>query len=780
MLVGGVLAPSYLTPVAGAATQLASASSSEVEATAVVRETCVRCHNDRMLTGNLSLEHFDVAAAADNAEVAEKMIRKLRAGMMPPPGTRRPEPEVLLTLVEAIEDVVDTAAAIDPDPGTRTFQRLNRPEYERAIQDLLALEVNAGDWLPLDQMSANFDNMADAQTLSPTLLEGYLNAAAAISRLAMGDARAPIVDWTYSNNDYVSQHPWDHVAGAPYGTRGGMVVDHIFPADASYLLEMTFASGANTRVEDLDVSIDGERVAVLSYNTDRQYDADGRGGVPMRTDPISVRAGQHRVAVAFVRRAEGPYEDLIRPHDWSFAGGGSGGAGITTLPHLRDAIIRGPYNVTGLSDTPSRQRIFTCRPTTAAEARPCARSILTRLGGRAYRRQPTTGEIDGLMTFYDGGVVKGGFEAGVQLGLEALLSSPYFVFRLEREPVDAPRRGYRLDDIDLASRLSFFLWGTAPDDELIALASQDRLSSDELQRQALRMLADARSEALGLRFAGQWLRLQDMEKVRPDPNFYPNYDENLAAAMREETARFFSSLVRENGSILDLYRADYTFLNERLARHYGIPGVAGQRFRRVAYPDDTRLGILGHGSVLTLTSLANRTSPVLRGKWVMEVLMGTPPPPPPPNVPDLDETEGATTGRVLTTRERLEIHRANPACSSCHRFMDPIGLALDNFDVTAKWRVRENGVALDTRGEFYDGTPVSSPAELADALTARPLPLVRTFTENLLAYAIGRRVEYFDQPTIRAIARAAEGDEYRLASFVIGVVQSEAFQRKRP
>ena len=745
----------------------------------VVRRTCATCHNDQSLRGNLSLEQFDVAAAADDADVAERMVRKLRAGMMPPPGMRRPDDAALLELVETLERNLDASAAVAPDPGGRTFQRLNRHEYARAVKDLLALDVAAGDWLPLDQLSANFDNIADAQTLSPMLVDAYLNAASAISRLAVGEGDGMAVDHTYSNSEYVSQHPWDHVEGAPYGTRGGIVVDHVFPADGEYLFELRFSSGANTRIEDIDVSVDGERVALLHYNTDRQVDADGRGGVPMTTPPIFVRAGQRRLAAAFIRQTDGPYEDLIRPHDWSFAGGGSGGSGITTLPHARDLVISGPFNVTGLSQTPSRQRVFSCRPTAPDEARPCAQEILSRLGQEAYRRVPTSDDIDGLMTFYEAGSEQGGFEEGVRTAIEAMLASPHFVLRLEREPVDAPRRGYRVNDVDLASRLSFFLWGTPPDDELQRLADEGRLSPEELERQALRMLADPRAEALGSRFAAQWFRLQDMDKVRPDPNFYPNFDENLAAAMRRETELFFSHLVQENRSLLDLYRADYTFVNERLARHYGIPGVAGREFQRVTYPDDTRRGILGHGSVLVLTSLANRTSPVLRGKWVMEVLLGTPPPPPPPDVPTLEDTEGTRDGRLLTTRERMEMHRANPACTSCHRLIDPIGLALDNFDVTAQWRLRENGAPLDTRGDFYDGTPVSTPGELVDALLARPLPLVRTFTENLLAFATGRRVEHFDQPTVRAIARSGETNDYRMASFVLGVVNSDAFQRKR-
>ena len=779
VFVGSATQPGLASRVPGPAVARLAQAPPATDPNQVVRRTCTTCHNDQSLRGNLSLEHFDVTAAFDDAAVAERMVRKLRAGMMPPPGARRPDGDTLLTLVEALEHNLDAGAAIAPDPGGRTFQRLNRAEYARAIEALLALDVDAGDWLPLDQMSANFDNIADAQTLSPMLLEAYLNAASAISRHAIGESGGPPVDHTYSNSEYISQHPWDQLEGAPYGTRGGMVVDHVFPADAQYVFGLTFTSGANTRLEDVDVSIDGERVALLHYNTDRRVGADGRGGVPTETQPVFVRAGQHRVAAAFIRRADGPYADLIRPHDWSFAGGGSGGSGVTTLPHVRDVIISGPYNVTGLSETPSRQRVFTCRPTGPDEARPCAREIIMRLGREAYRRAPTAQDIDGLMSFYEDGAATGGFEIGVRTALEAMLASPHFVLRLEREPVDAPRRGFRVSDVDLASRLSFFLWGTPPDDELQTLADEGRLSPEKLEGQALRMLADPRAEALGTRFAAQWFRLQDMDKVRPDPNFYPNYDENLAQAMRRETELFFANLVQENRSLLDLYRADYTFVNERLARHYGIPGVAGRQFRRVAYPDDTRRGILGHGSMLVLTSLANRTSPVLRGKWVMEVLLGTPPPPPPADVPALEDTAGAKDGRLLTTRERMELHRSNPSCSSCHRLIDPIGLALDNFDVTGQWRLRENGATLDTRGVFYDGTPVSTPRELVNALLARPVPLVRTFTENLLAFAIGRRVEHFDQPTIRAITRAAEANDYRMASFVMGVVGSDAFQRKR-
>ena len=753
--------------------------SGDVSLNDVIQDTCVRCHNERRLSGNLSLVGFDADEADQNAEIAERMIRKLRAGMMPPVGARRPGGDTLQTVVEELERVVDAAASRNPNPGGRTFQRLNRAEYEQAIRDLLLLKVDASEWLQNDQMSANFDNIADVQSLSATLLESYLNAASEISRWALGNRSAPAVDQVYKLPEYVSQHPWDHVEGAPYGTRGGVVIDHVFPADAEYVFAMTFNGGRNARLEDVDISIDGERVALLHY-TRSGAGADGRGGSGIRTEPIMLRAGQHKVSAAFIRRGDGPYEDLLRPHEWSLAGGGSGGNGITSLPHLRDLIVSGPYNTTGISETTARAKIFSCRPTVPSEELACAREIVSRLGSEAYRRPLSGNDISGLMNFYSAGSARGGFEGGVRRALEAILASPHFVFRFEREPENKdPGEIYRLSDVDLASRLSFFLWGMPPDAELLEIAVGGKLSDKELARQSQRMLADPRSEALGTRFAGLWLRLQDLYKVRPDPNFYPNFDENLADAMRRETELFFYNLVREDKSFLELFSADYTFVNERLARHYGIPGVSGNHFRQVDYLEDQRRGLLGQGSVLVLTSMANRTSPVLRGKWVMEVLLGTPPPPPPPGVPDLDETGTVSDGKFLTTRERMELHRENPACSSCHSLMDPIGLALDNYDVTGRWRLRENGNPIDTRGDFYDGTPVSDPVELIDALLKRPIPLVRNFTENLMAFALGRRVEHYDQPTVREISKNAEKDGYRLSSFIMGIIQSDAFQMKR-
>ena len=760
-------------------------AASHADYNGLVKRYCVGCHNDRNKdrAGSLTLASFDIAKAGEHADVAERMIRKLRASMMPPPGAARPDDATYQQFIVSLENTVDAHARINPNPGGRPFQRLNRPEYARAIKDLLELDVDSSKWLPNDTMSANFDNIADEQALSPTLLEAYLNAAAEISRLAVGDKNAPSIDIAYTNSTYTSQHPWDRVPGAPYGTRGGMVINHVFPADGEYQFEMMFNSGDNTRFEQVDVSVDGQRVALIEYESLNLQGADGRGASPHRTDPIFIKAGQHKISAAFVRKIDGPYEDLIKPHEWSYAGGGSGGSGITTLPGMEELVVRGPIKAVGISNTASRQKVFSCRPTSKADEAACARQIITRLGAEAYRRPLTNVEIERLVPFYESGAAKGGFEQGVRQALETILASPHFIFRFEKAPTDARSVSggtYRVADIDLASRLSFFLWGLPPDKDLIAAAQRRELSTVAgLEKHARRMLADPRAEALASRFAAQWLRLQDVEKVRPDPNFYPNFDENLAEAMRTETKMFFESLLREDRSLLDLLTADYTFVNERLARHYGFPGVIGRDFRRITYPDSTRRGILGQGSMLVQTSLANRTSPVLRGKWVMEVLMGTPPPPPPPNVPDLEAAGEAKDGRMLTTRERMEIHRQNATCASCHRFMDPIGLALDNFDVTARWRVRENGMPLDTAGDYYDGTKITSLPELNAALLKRPLPLVRNFTENLMVYALGRRAEYYDQPAIRQISKQAEAANYKISSFILGVIKSDAFRMRR-
>ncbi len=764
------------------------------------RYCAASCHNATNKRGNLSLVGYKVEESHKDIETSERVIRKLRTDMMPPPGSRRPRGDSLVMLADAIETTVDGAGPINP--GARVFQRLNRAEYEAVIRDLLALEIKAGDYLPLDTKSANFDNISAAQLLSPTLLEAYLNGASAVARMAIGERSPVFAQSTYKTSPFASQHPWDHVEGTPYGTRGGLVVAHNFPADAEYEFRLNVAGGIGTKLEDIDISIDGERVALLMYERGiarNNSSADAPLGADyLRSEPIRITAGQHKVSVAFVARALGPYEDLIKPHDWSRASGGSAAAGSTEPPAIMEVQINGPKNVTGISDNESRKRIFSCKPGSKATERTCATQIINRLGERAYRRPLTVRDRNALLAFYDRGAAASGksaaatdhgataskdnaFEDGIRLALQAMLASPYFVFRIEPTPSNvAEGTNVPVSDVDLASRLSFFLWGTMPDDRLLTLAKAGRLSEKlTYEREVKRMLADSRASALSTRFAAQWLRLPDLDLVHPDAFFFPDFDQGLADAMKRETELFFNDIVRNDRNVLEMFTADWTYVNERLARHYGIPNVAGTDFRRVEYPDSTRRGILGHGSILVQTSLGNRTSPVLRGKWVMEVLLGSPPPPPPPNVPDLEQTEGTKEGKVLTTRERMEMHRANPTCRSCHVFMDPLGLALDNFDVTGRVRFRENGAALDTRGTTYDGTAVSTAAELNRWLVKRPAPLLRNFAENLFAYALGRRVEDFDQPAIRQIVKSAEAKNNKFSAYVYGVVTSRAFRQKR-
>ena len=756
----------------------------------VIEQYCLRCHNDRRLLGNMSLERFDPADAPADAELAERMIRKLRAGLMPPPGTRRPTEEALTALAVSLEQQLDAAAAANPTPGRRSFQRLNRAEYRASIRDLLDLEIDPGAYLPLDTRSANFDNIADAQLLSATLTDGYLRAAAEISRLAVGDPHITPTESTYRVSRWDSQT--ERAEGAPYGTRGGASVQHNFPADGyhgfrvSFHHETTgalFGNGRNAlhtrdgEPELLEISIDGEPVAVLEVN--RWMHASDPDGVNIRSERVFVRAGPRQVSAAFVRRSEGPLQDLISPHDWSLASTSIAGSyGFTALPHLRDLAVGGPYEAVGVSETPSRARVFSCRPGEGEDARACAREIIVRLGTQAYRRPLTDDDITGLLGLYDAGATAGGFEDGVRTALEGILASPHFVFRFEEPGEGGGGGAYRVGGTDLATRLSFFLWGSGPDAELLEAATTGRLFDPSgIEDQVRRMLADERARALSTRFAAQWLRLQDLEKIQPDVRVAPDFDESLKRAMLRETEAFFDNLARADRPVLELLTADYTFVNERLARHYGIPGVAGDRFRRVDYRHDERRGLLGHGSILTLTSHAGRTSPVLRGKWVMEVLMGTPPPPPPPDIPEIED-DAVEDGRFLTVREKLEMHRDDPRCVSCHRMIDPIGLALENFDVSGAWRIRDRGTPIDAASDFYDGTPIASPSELRAALLKRPEPLLRTFTENLMAYALGRRLEYHDMPAVRRIVREAAAHDYRVSAFILGVATSDAFRMK--
>jgi hypothetical protein len=732
------------------------------------------------MAGGLSLAAFDAAHVAENRAVGEKMIRKLRSGMMPPAGARRPDGPALVALAESLETRIDAVAAGRPAPGWRPFQRLNRAEYASAVRDLLALDIDASAMLPPDTISNGFDNVADAQTFSPALMDGYLRAASKVTALALGDPDASPSEASYKLPKTASQ--LRRANGAPIGTRGGVSVVHTFPADGEYVFRMEmFAEplgllfGSTAKDEQIDVSVDGARVAI--FNIDPRM-SEEKTGLSLKTVPIAVTAGPHRVTAAFVQRFEGPINDFIAPIEHTLADTEIGTAyGITTLPHLRSLNIVGPTKVTGVSETPSRRTVFTCRPTAPADEMACAREIVGALAARAFRGPVSDRDVARLMRFYQDGRDARNFELGIARALEAVLASPQFLFRLEPAPTGLKAdAAYRHSDHELASRLSFFLWDAPPDAELLALAGQKKLGlPDVLGRQVTRMLGDRRADALSTRFAGQWLRLQDLEKVSPDPIQFPGYDQTLADALKRETELFFDSIVREDRSVLDLLEADYTFVNERSARHYGIPGVSGPEFRRVPLPAYRR-GILGHGSILTLTSNPDRTSPVQRGKWVLEVLLGSPPPPPPPNVPALEETTATAGGKVLSVRQRMEEHRANPACRSCHRVIDPLGLALENFDATGAWRTKDGTFPVDPTGVLYDGTKMDGPADLRGALLTHKDAFLLSFTERLLTYALGRRVEPDDMPAVRRIIRTAAARGYRMSAFITGVVASSAFQ----
>jgi mono/diheme cytochrome c family protein len=748
--------------------------------TATVKQYCATCHSERGKAGGLSLAGFDAATILEQRELTEKIIRKLRAKMMPPSGAKRPEGSALADMALAFETRIDAEADRVPTPGARSFLRLNRAEYQRAVKDLLALDIDVTALLPADTISQGFDNVADAQTFSPALMESYLRAAGKVAALALGDRDAEASEAHYRVPKTASQ--LQRVEGAPFGTRGGLSVMHTFPADGEYVFRVDlhgnacgFLFGAPSTDEQIEISIDGERRALLAIDP-KMY--EGTTSLNVKSPAIHVPAGAHRVTAAFLQKFEGPVNDLIAPIDHTLADTQIGVAfGITTMPHLKDLAIAGPTRVTGISDTESRRAVFTCRPTSTRNEQDCATEIVRKVATKAFRRPVSDVDFADLMGFYQMGRDERDFEGGISAALEAILASPQFIFRLESAPANAVAGSpYKLRDLDLASRLSFFLWGTGPDDALAQVAAQGRLSAPGmLERQVRRMLADPRSEALAQRFAGQWLRLRDVEEILPDALLYPYFDRTLGRAMMRESELFFDSLVREDRSLLELITADYTFVNERLAKHYGLPNITGTEFQRVTVPE-TRRGILGHGSVLVQTSVADRTSPVMRGKWVMEVLLGSPPPPPPPNVPALEETGAATNGRVLTVRERMEEHRKNPACTSCHRVIDPLGLTLENFDVTGRWRIKDNGHPVDSSGVLYDGTAMEGPIGLRAALIKNKDPFLLSFTESLMTFALGRRLEATDLPAVRRVIRGAARQDYRLSSFILGVVGSPAFQ----
>ncbi len=749
----------------------------------ITKQYCVGCHSEKGKAGGLSLVGFDATHAEQHADIAEKIIHKLRLGMMPPPGARRPEGAVLTQFAVGLETKIDAVAMLRPNPGRRGFQRLNRAEYERSVHDLLDLDVDVNAFLPPDTLSAGYDNIADVQTFSPTLMEGYLRAAGRISTLAVGDRNASPSEATFKVPRTQSQ--MKHIDGTPWGTRGGIAVTHTFPADGDYSFRIMLHGtptgqlfgSVSSRSEQIDLSINGERVALLDI--DYKISETDKNGLNLVTPRVHVKAGPQHIAAAFIQKFDGVVDDLVSPIDYTLADTEYGdNVGITILPHVRDLSITGPYKVTGVSDTPSRRKVFVCRPTAQADEIPCARRILSTLATEAYRRTANSEDVESLMEFY-GDARKGhDFEAGIKAALQALLASPKFVFRFETTPALAkPGQTYRVSDLDLASRLSFFIWNTAPDAELVKLANAGTLHTPvTLEKQVRRMLADSRAETMSTRFASQWLRLQDVEKIHPDALLFPGFDNELATSYKRETELFFDSIVREDRNVLDLLNADYTFVNERIARVYRLPNIIGENFRRVSLPAERR-GILGQGSVLMQTAVADRTSPVQRGKWIMEVLLGSPPPAPPPNVPPLEDTKGATaTGKSLSTRERMEEHRKNPACTSCHKVIDPLGLALENFDVLGAWRFKDNGVDVDSNGVLYDGTKMTGFADLRVALLSHSDALIRNFSNNLMSYGIGRRIEYYDQPSIRAIAKKAAQNGNRFSSFVLGIVNSPAFQ----
>jgi mono/diheme cytochrome c family protein len=785
---GGTTAPMTAVPAhtvaRGKATPASADSAAVLDAqNLLVKQYCTGCHSEKGKAGGVSLVGFDASKATENIVISEKMIHKLRAGMMPPPNARRPDEAALTGLVESLETRIDRAAALHPNPGTRSFQRLNRVEYARAVKDLLAIDVDVNAYLPPDTISQGFDNVADSQALSATLLEGYLRAAGKVTALAVGDPDAESAEAHYRVPKTSSQ--LTRVDGAPLGTRGGISVVHTFPADGDYVYRIDlhgnadgFLFGGPAPNEQLELSINGERKALLDIDPKM---AEVTTSLSLRTPPIHVAAGPQRVTAAFIQHFEGPVNDLVAPVDHTLADTQIGVAyGVTTLPHLKDLSIIGPQRVTGVSDTPSRRKIFTCRPTNEREEETCAAQIVKTLSTQAFRRPPTARDIQGLMRFYTDGRKEGNFETGISSAIEAMLASPQFVFRIEEaRPVAVNARAgsaTRISDFELASRLSFFLWGTGPDAELLKAAEQGRLSAPGgVDKEVKRMLADPQASALSTRFAAQWLRLNDVEGMLPDAVLYPYFDHTLGEAFVKETELFFDAIVREDRSVLDLITADYSYVNERVARHYGIPNVSGPEFRRVTVPDERR-GLFGKGSILVLTSVADRTSPVMRGKWVMEVMLDSPPPPPPPDVPPLDAVPNA---KDMTVRQQMEIHRKNPVCASCHSKMDPLGFALENFDAVGAWRQTQGDKPIEVDAVLPDGTKFEGPSGLKDVMMSRKDEFVKAFTERLMVYALGRGVEAADMPAVRAVSAAAAKDGYRSHSIIMGIVQSLPFTMRR-
>ncbi len=765
-------------------TQAASAQAGSAETAELVDQYCIRCHNADRTSGGLALDAMDLSSVSDNVEVWEKAVRKLRARAMPPANRPRPDEAGYETILAYLESSLDRVAATDPDPGrTDTFRRLNRTEYQNAIRDLLALDVDVTALLPRDDAAYGFDNVSLAG-LSPTLMERYLSAAQKISRLAVGsEVPAPGSQVIVVPVDLTQE---DHFDGLPFGSRGGTVFTHNFPTDGSYTITVRLARNRNENVEgltsphDMEILLDGERLQLFTIVPNRNrlggYYADEGVDEGLEVQ-LPVSAGPHVVGVTFLRRSSAVFESTRQPYQARF--------NMDRHPRQQPAVysvaVAGPFEQFGPGATPSRDRIFTCSPAAPADEAGCASEILSNLAQRAYRRPVTQQDLDVLLGFYANASAEGGFEAGIEMALRALLTSTEFIFRIERDPDGlSSRTAYRISDLELASRLSFFIWSSIPDDELLELATSGRLTDpDVLDAQVRRLLADPRAEALTTNFAGQWLHLRNLDAVTPNLRLFPDFDDNLRQGFRRETEMLFESIHREDRSVLDLINADYTFLNERLAKHYGVPNVYGDRFRRVSLgPNSPRAGLLGHGSVLTVTSYATRTSPVLRGEWILDNLLGMPPGDPPPNVPELEEPPpGQAPGSM---RERMIQHRVNPVCATCHELMDPAGLAMENFDAIGRWRDNsEDGSLIDASGSLPGTDGFEGVAGLRQAVLERPDVFVGRMTEKLLTYGLGRGVDYHDAPAVREIVRTAAEDDYSFSSLVLSIVRSAPFQMRR-
>jgi len=749
----------------------------------LVNRYCAGCHNDKVQSGGFSWTRIDLADPGQNAQQTEKVIRKLQAGMMPPAGASRPETVSLKAFGSTLETTIDRAAAARPFAGAPELHRLNRTQYRNAIRDLLSLDVDVASILPPDEMGRGFDNISDALSVTPALVQGYVRAASKISREAVGDTQVSPTMSMYTVPKVVNQ--MRHVDGAPWGTRGGTSVIHNFPTDGDYSFKLKFyydyletlfgqSLPANLQGQEIEVSIDGARVALFKIDPTIPETKN-----LLTTEPIRVAAGPHRVSAAFIAKFDGPTEDQFRQVEQSMVDISAGVPGLIALPHLQTLTVAGPFSVTGVSATPSRRKIFSCTPASGKDETSCAEKIVATLARQAFRRPLTDADTEFLMNYYQEGRSEGGFENGIRMAVQAIIASPKFVFRFEKTPANAaPGKNYRISDLELASRLSFFLWSSIPDEQLLNLASQGKLRDTAvLEREVRRMLADRRSDALVDNFAFQWLRLQSVREADPDSGIFPNFTRNLGQSMTRETKLLFDSVMREDRNIVDLLTANYTFVDEILAKHYGIPNIQGSTFRRVPVTDPNRLGLLGHSSFLTLTSLANRTSPVMRGKYVMEVLLGVAPPAPPADVPPL--IENVDNQKALSVRERLEIHRKVEPCASCHKMMDPIGMALENFNAIGNWRNNDSGFRVDPTGQLYDGTKLDGPVSLRNAVLSHTDSFISSFTESLMSYGLGRLIDYQDMPIVRSIERDAAKNNNRFSSFVLGIVKSVPFQMRK-